>query len=111
MSEYRRGTHTVFEIHPHLVWITKYRGPVITGDVGQRDRDLIREICGQEDVRITRAHISEDQVHIFVSLPHVTISRLLQRLKGKTVYKLFYEYPHLRKKVRGSIFGRETTSV
>jgi putative transposase len=102
MSEYRRGPHTVFEIHLHLVWITKYRRPVLTGDVGQRVRDLIREICGQEDVHIIRGHVSKDHVHLFVSIPpQVTISRLVQRLKGKTADKLFQEYPHLRKKFWG----------
>jgi len=24
MVDYRRGAHTVFEIHSHLVWITKF---------------------------------------------------------------------------------------
>ena len=30
-GEYRRGAHTVFEIHLHLVWITKYRRPALHG--------------------------------------------------------------------------------
>src|SRR3954452_9261054 len=46
MPEYRRGAHTIFEIHLHLVWITKYRRPALTGDVAVRVRDLVREICG-----------------------------------------------------------------
>jgi hypothetical protein len=25
MSDYRHGSHTVFSIHRHMVWITKYR--------------------------------------------------------------------------------------
>jgi putative transposase len=33
--------------------------------------------------------------------PQVTISRLVQRLKGKTAYKLLQEYPHLRKEFWG----------
>jgi putative transposase len=33
MSEYRHGSHSVFAIHLHLVWITKYRKPVLVGDV------------------------------------------------------------------------------
>jgi putative transposase len=33
--------------------------------------------------------------------PQVTISRLVQRLKGKTAYKLLHEFPHLRKKFWG----------
>ena len=94
----RHGAHTVFEIHLHLVWTTKYRKPILRGDVGIRVRELIRQICRQDDVEIIKGHISKDHVHLFVSIPpQVTISRLVQRLKGKSAYKLLAEFSHLRK--------------
>ena len=31
MKEYRRGAHTVYEIHLQVVWTRKYRKPVLTG--------------------------------------------------------------------------------
>ena len=102
MKDYRRGAHTVFEIHLHIVWTTKYRRPALTGEVGLRVRDLIREICGAHEVTIMKGHISRDHIHLFVSIPpQVTISRLVQWLKGKTAYKLLQEFPHLRKKFWG----------
>ena len=65
-------------------------------------RDLIREICGGSDVLIIKGHVSKDHVHLLVSIPpQVTISRLVQRLKGKTAYKLLQEYAHLRKEFWG----------
>ena len=54
MAEYRRGAHTVYEIHLHLVWTTKYRKNVLAGEVATRARDLIREICGTHDVKIMK---------------------------------------------------------
>src|ERR1700722_4468937 len=63
MAEYQRGAHTVFEIHLHLVWITKYRRPALQGEVATRVRDLIRDICGQHDVAILKGHVSKDHVH------------------------------------------------
>ena len=102
MGEYRHGAHTVYEIHLHLVWITKYRRPALTGEIGKRGRDLIREICGQHDVQIIKGHVSKDHLHLFISLPpQVTISRLVQALKGKTAYKLMREFPPLRKQFWG----------
>ena len=98
MKEYRHGAHTVFEIHLHLVWVTKYRRPALTGEVALRVRDIIREICGQHEVTILKGHVGRDHVHLFVSIPpQVTISRLLQWVKGKTAYKLLGEFPHLCK--------------
>jgi putative transposase len=102
MADYRHGAHSVFEIHLHLVWVTKYRKPVLAGAVGSRVRDLIREICGASDVLIIKGHVSKDHVHLLVSIPpQVTISRLVQRLKGKTAYKLLGEFAHIRKEFWG----------
>ena len=102
MKEYRHGAHTVFEIHLHVVWTTKYRRPALTGEVATRVRDLIREICGQHEVTIMKGHVAKDHVHLFVSIPpQVTISRMIQWLKGKSSYKILGEFPHLQKQFWG----------
>lgn len=102
MKEYRHGAHTVFEIHLHVVWTTKYRRPALTGEVATRVRDLIREICGQHEVTIMKGHVAKDHVHLFVSIPpQVTISRMIQWLKGKSSYKMLGEFPHLQKQFWG----------
>ena len=102
MNDYRHGAHSVFEIHLHLVWVTKYRKAVLAGPVGVRARELIREICGEQDVHILKGHISKDHVHLLVSIPpRVTISRLVQHLKGKTAHKMFHEFGPLRKQIWG----------
>jgi len=70
--------------------------------VALRVRDLIRQICGDHDANIIRGHVSSDHIHLFISIPpQVTISRLVQRLKGKTAYKLLGEFASLRKKFWG----------
>jgi len=38
MQNYRVTTHCVFDIKYHLVWITKYRKPVLTGKIKIRTR-------------------------------------------------------------------------
>ena len=98
MEQYRHGSHSVFCLHVHLVWITKYRKSVLTGEVAVRVRDVIREICRREEVEIIRGHVSHNHVHLFASVPpDVTISRLVQRLKGKSSHVLLGEFAHLRK--------------
>ena len=102
---YRHGSHTIFSIHLHLVWITKYRKKVLVDSVALRVRDMIREICQGEGVDIIKGHVSKDHVHLFVSIPpQVTISRLVQRMKGKTSFKLLSEFAHLRKTYWGRHF-------
>ena len=102
MGEYRRGAHTVFSIHLHLVWTTKYRKAVLTGEVPLRVRDLVRQICGDNDVKIMKGHVSKDHVHLLVSIPpQVGISKLMQYLKGTTAHKIMMEFPHIKKQYWG----------
>ena len=82
MDEYCHGAHSVFEIHLHLIWVTKYRKPVLVGVIGHRVRDLIREICGGLDVLILKGHVSKDHVPLLVipirkSAPFLSIRRAL----------------------------------
>ncbi len=106
MVRVQYGSHTVFSIHLHLVWITKYRKKLLTGPVAIEVRDMIRSMRQRENVDIMNGHVSQDHVHLFISLPpQVAISHLVQKLKGKTAYKLLNKYPHLRKEYWERLFG------
>lgn len=102
MKNYRKTSHSIYDLKIHMVWITKYRKPVLFGNVATRLRDLIREICKSMEVEIIRGHVSKDHVHLFMSIPpHVSVSTLAQRVKGKTSRKLLSEYRQLAKKFWG----------
>jgi len=96
MQNYRESSHTVYDLKYHIVWITKYRKPILQGEIAKRARDLVREICKAKDVEILKGHISKEHVHVFVSVPpHISVSQLVQSLKGKSSRKLLLEYKGL----------------
>lgn len=96
MENYRETNHTVYGLKYHLVWITKYRKPVLRGDIAERVRELIRQICKSKEVEVIKGHLSRDHVHIFVSVPpQISVSQLVQSLKGKTSRKIMMEYKSL----------------
>ena len=64
MSEYLHRGHTVTELKYHFVWATKYRYGVLTGEVGHRARDLIREVCEAKEIQIIKGVVSTDHVHV-----------------------------------------------
>lgn len=98
MQNYRKGSHTVYDLKYHLVWITKYRKPVMSGDIAVRVRDLIREISRSMDVEIVKGHVARDHVHLFVSIPpRISISNYVKAVKGKSSRKLLSEYRRLSK--------------
>ena len=102
---YRKTTHTVFDCTYHIVWITKYRYPVLVGDIATRVRDLVRQIIQEYHAEIIRGTVAKDHVHIYVSIPpYVSISKLVQSIKGKTSRKIQQEFPELRKRYWGRHF-------
>ena len=58
-----------YDIQYHFVWVTKYRYPVLQGEVAKRARELIRQSCMSRDIKIVRGHVSKDHIHILVSCP------------------------------------------
>ena len=108
MQNYRKTSHSTYDCKYHIVWITKYRKKIMQGVVAKRVRELIRGICKEHDVEIIRGHVSQDHVHIFVSVPpHMAISKLVQYLKGKSSYKMLQENKQLSKMFWGRhLWGR-----
>ena len=105
MQNYRKTSHSVYDLKYHLVWITKYRKQVLTGLVAVRLRELIREICKANDIEIIKGHVSKDHVHLFVSAPpHISVSSMVQMLKGKTSRKMLGEFKPLQKAFWGRHF-------
>jgi REP-associated tyrosine transposase len=87
----------VYALHYHFVFITKYRKPVLRGDIGTQVRDLIREICRSNDIEIMQGHIRPDHVHLLVSAPpHLAPSRIMQAIKSKTSHHLLMDHRSLR---------------
>ena len=103
--EYRYGSHTVFQrgwpraIEYHFVWVTKYRYKVLSGDIAERVRELVRETCVASrqgllpeafEIRIVKGVVSKDHVHILVSCaPTMAPSEIMRRIKGRMSSKLF----------------------
>jgi len=102
VAEYRTSAHALSDIKYHIVWITKYRYKVLRGDVAERARDLIRQICESREIKIIRGAVSPDHIHILVAAPpHLAPSKIVQYIKGRSSRRLQEEFPALRKRYWG----------
>ena len=74
----------------------------MVGDIATRARDLVREICKENQVEIIRGTVARDHIHIYTSIPpYLSVSKLVQYLKGKTSRKIQQEFPELKKRYWG----------
>ncbi len=103
MKEQRRSGHTISQLTVHIVWVTKYRYPVLTGDIQKRCRQLLIQICDAEDIRILKGVVSKDHVHMHMHMhmeypARLSVSDIVKRLKGRASRRLQDEFPELKKR-------------
>lgn len=105
MRSYRTNSHSKHDLKVHLIWIPKYRREVLKGHVAVRTRDLLRKISMEHDVYVISGKVAKDHVHMFVSYrPQLSISKMVQYLKGTSSRILLSEFKHLRKAFWGRHF-------
>ena len=104
MAEFRRSAHAVTDLKYHVIWVTKYRYKILRGDIAERARDLIRQICMAREVTIIRGAVSPDHIHVLVAAPQLAPSKLVQFIKGRSSRLLQQEFPARRKRVLGPAF-------
>ncbi|NDY96274.1 IS200/IS605 family transposase [Wenzhouxiangella limi] len=102
MQDYKRGSHTVWDLKYRLVLTTKYRYQVLGGDVGLRCRELLRDIARSKEMQIYAGLITRDHVHMLIGIPpQISVSRAVQSLKGKSSHRLLTEFRSLKKRYWG----------
>ena len=68
------------------------------GDIQVRLREIIRQTYAEMNVSIEKGVLSSDHVHMLVSIPpHLALSTVMQRIKGRSSHKIQMEFPYLRK--------------
>ena len=67
--EYKKKAHSVYLMTYHLVFVTKYRKPVISNEIGEFMKELSREICEQHGGTLISAETNTDHMHLFISMP------------------------------------------
>jgi putative transposase len=95
--EMRRDAHSVSELGYHLVWVTKYRHPVLDGAVGVVCKNIIAETCAAYGWDLKEIEVMPDHVHVFVQAgPSAAPSEIASTLKSISAVRVFYAYPSLK---------------
>ena len=98
----RKSSHVQYDIQYHIVWTTKYRYKVLVNKIALRAREIIRQCCNSMDVTIIKGSVGKEHIHILVSCPpNLSVSKLVQQIKGKTSRVLLNEYKDLKRRYWG----------
>ncbi|MRR38213.1 IS200/IS605 family transposase, partial [bacterium] len=80
-SEIRTGRHCVFNLHVHLVFVTKYRKSVFAKGHFETMRRIFGKVCADFGAELIEIDGEEDHVHLLVNYPpKVSVSALVNSL-------------------------------
>ena len=100
MVEVRSNNNVIYRCAYHVVWCSKYRRPVIEGDVADRLKQIIREVTAERECNIIELETMPDHVHLLVECdPQYGIHRLVKQIKGRSSRVLRQEFPSLKSRL------------
>ncbi len=99
----RHGRYCVFNIHIHLVFVTKYRRGVFDEYLLDKLKVIFANICMDFDSVLVEMDGEDDHVHLLISYPpKIAISNLVNSLKGVSSRLLrAQDFDRLRSKLWG----------
>lgn len=79
----RTGRHCVFNLHVHLVFVTKYRKSVLKPHHIDTLKSIFSKVCSDFEAELIECNGESDHIHLLVQYPpKVSISKLVNSLKG-----------------------------
>ena len=97
MTEIYKNRHSAFNLHVHLVFITKYRRKIL-GEVHHAYfKKCVAEICKSFDAELKECNGEADHVHMLIQYPPtVQLSKLVNNLKSVTSRRMRGDFIDLR---------------
>ena len=94
----RTGRHCVFDMHAHLVFVTKYRRNVFKKVHLDAMNDIFNSVCDDFESTLVEFDGEQDHVHLLVHYPpKIAISKLVNSLKGVSSRYLRRDFPDIHK--------------
>lgn len=95
--EMQHSGHSVSELGYHIIWVTKFRHPVLVGAVEVVCRNIPAETCVAYGWNLREIEVMPDHVHLFLQVdPTVAPVEIAKTLKSISVVRIFHEFPHLK---------------
>jgi putative transposase len=81
----RKGSHSVFSVRLHFVFVTHYRRKAITAPMLARLREMFFQVCKTMDCQLMECSGEADHVHLLIDFhPKHSIAAVAGSLKAAT---------------------------
>jgi REP-associated tyrosine transposase len=94
---YKSNRNVYYSCKYHVVWCPKYRRKVLIEEMAARLKQIIAEVCQEQQAEVLSLEIMPDHVHVLVEVdPQFGIHRLVRLIKGRSSRLLRQEFPSLK---------------
>lgn len=69
MDDYIKTRHSVYMLTYHVIFVTKYRKPVITDEIGDFMVEYAKRLCLGYGGELVSGETNRDHIHLLISLP------------------------------------------
>jgi len=97
----------VYSIYYHMVWSTRYRKPVLTGEIAEYLKELNENIAKDRKILLREQEVMPDHVHLFITAhPKFSPCKMAKIFKGISAKFLFERFPYLKTQLwRGHLWN------
>lgn len=82
-----KAKHCVFNLHVHLVFVTKYRYKTLTKEILDHLKHIFSTACASLESNLVEFNGEADHVYLLITYPpKLSISTLVHCLKGRSSY-------------------------
>src|SRR6202008_2176937 len=111
-SDIRHGKHCMFQLHVHLVFVTRYSYRIFNEDAINCLRAIFTNVCNDFASPLVERDGEDNHVHLLVNYPRKhSVSALVNSLKGVSSRLLRLERPDPRAAIEKAFCGRRRTSL
>ena len=105
--EYKSTRHAKYLCNYHFVWIPKYRRKVLTGEIAEYTKEVLRTIAEELGCEVLALEVMPDHIHLFVNCPpRYAPSYLANYFKGKSARLILKKFQELKKSTNGKLWTR-----
>ena len=98
-SNYISTNHSKHYLKAHIILVTKYRKPLLVGQLKQDIHNILQNIISNSDFSVEVFESDIDHYHFLIRyIPRLSISQIVRRLKQQSTYHIWQLYPTLLRK-------------
>ena len=95
-----RAPGGIYDLGYHVVWCPKFRRAVLTGDVADRLKEIITEVCDSHGWTMVTLEVMPDHVHVFVKAdPSSSPAYVANQMKRISSRLIRQEFPHIKSRL------------